>query len=223
MFWTTWLVESWKRKEAVIGHKWLMRDFQDKTTERSEFKATLDVDVQTKKKWMVSVKQTYLRSIFVGIPVASFFVLLVILVQGAQRYWRDRNDAVYMDEATGKPAVPIYLKYLPSVFNSVAIGVFGTVYKKVALWLAENENHRQQNDFENSLVGKIYMFQFINAYISNYIFAFYYRDFYKVAYNLVIIIVCIQVGNNVVEWATDFFLTSRKINGIATKYSEKIG
>ena len=61
MFWTTWLVESWKRKESLIAHKWLMRDFQDSTTERKEFKAAIDVDVQTKKKWMVSVRNTYLR------------------------------------------------------------------------------------------------------------------------------------------------------------------
>ena len=33
-FWVTWLVESWKRKESMIAHKWLMRDFQDSTTER---------------------------------------------------------------------------------------------------------------------------------------------------------------------------------------------
>ena len=61
MFWSTWLVESWKRKQAVIGHKWLMRDYNDTTSQRYDFKAALDVDVQTKKKWMVSVVHTYLH------------------------------------------------------------------------------------------------------------------------------------------------------------------
>jgi len=50
-FWMTFLVESWKRKEAVIAHKWLMRDFADSTTERQQFRYNLDIDVDTKKQW----------------------------------------------------------------------------------------------------------------------------------------------------------------------------
>lgn len=71
----------------------------------------------------------------------------------------------------------MYLKYLPSVFNTLAIGVFGTIYKKVAIYLADKENHRQGHDYEDSVINKIYTFQFINAYISNYIYAFWLRDF----------------------------------------------
>jgi len=59
-FWMTWLVESWKRKESMIAHKWLMRDFADSTTERTQFEYALDIDVSTRKKWMESVKDSYL-------------------------------------------------------------------------------------------------------------------------------------------------------------------
>ena len=152
MFWTTWLVESWKRKESVIAHKWLMRDFQDSTTERKDFKAALDVDVQTKRKWQISVRNTYVRSIFVGIPVSLFFIACVVAVQVAQRLWRISNDEKY----GGK--VPLHIKYIPSVFNSFFIALFGAIYKQVALWLVKNENHRQTNDYENSLINKIYLF-----------------------------------------------------------------
>jgi len=71
----------------------------------------------------------------------------------------------------------MHLKYLPSVFNSLFITLFGTIYKRVAIFLADKENHRQGPDYEDSLINKIYTFQFINAYISNYIYAFWLRDF----------------------------------------------
>ena len=220
MFWTTWLVESWKRKESLIAHQWLMRDFQDSTSERKEFKAALDLDVHTKKKWMVSVRNTYARTICIGIPVSGFFIACVVAVQVLQRMWRIHNDKTYDVDNGG--SVPLHIKFLPSFFNSFAIAFFGGIYKKVALWLVDNENHRQGGAYENSLINKIYMFQFINAYISTYLFCFWLRDFYNAMYNLVIVIVCIQVGNNVVEWATDACLTRRKIAKVRDMHAEKV-
>lgn len=40
-------------------------------------------------------------------------------------------------------------------------------------------------DFENSIVEKIYKFQFVNTYISNFVYIFYYQDFQKLQINLV--------------------------------------
>ena len=220
MFWTTWLVESWKRKESVIAHKWLMRDFQDSTTERKDFRAVLDVDVQTKRKWMQSVRNTYLRTLLVGIPVSLFFIACVVAVQVVQRMWRIRNDEVYGVADGG--SVPLHIKYIPSVCNSVAISFFGAIYKQVALWLVNNENHRQTTDYEDSLINKIYQFQFINAYISTYLFAYWIQDFYNASYNLVIVIVGIQFGNNLFEWFSDAFGTQRKINAVRAKYEERV-
>jgi len=81
MFWTTWLVESWKRKENVIAHQWLMRDFQDSTGQRKQFRAALDLDVHTKQKWGKSVRNTYMRQLCIGIPVSGFFIACVVAVQ----------------------------------------------------------------------------------------------------------------------------------------------
>ena len=47
MLWTTYFVESWKRKENKIGDMWLMRDYEDPTTEREDFRAALNIDKET--------------------------------------------------------------------------------------------------------------------------------------------------------------------------------
>ena len=134
--------------------------------------------------------------------------------------WRIRNDEVYGVADGG--SVPLHIKYIPSVCNSVAISFFGAIYKQVALWLVNNENHRQTHDYEDSLINKIYQFQFINAYISTYLFAYWIQDFYNASYNLVIVIVGIQFGNNLFEWFSDAFLTQRKINAVRAKYEERL-
>ena len=38
MIWITLFHESWKRKQNYIGNEWLVRDFEDETTERNDFK-----------------------------------------------------------------------------------------------------------------------------------------------------------------------------------------
>lgn len=48
ILWTTYFVESWKRKQNKIADMWLMRDYEDPTLEREEFKAAYYIDLETK-------------------------------------------------------------------------------------------------------------------------------------------------------------------------------
>ena len=47
---------------------------------------------------------------------------------------------------------------------------------------------------ENSIIDKIYNFQFVNTYISNFVYIFYYQDFKKLQMNLVTVMVGKQIG-----------------------------
>ena len=61
LLWTTLFVESWKRKEAKIADMWLMRNFEDPTQEREDFKAAYYIDQETKKTDKTSRFNTYNR------------------------------------------------------------------------------------------------------------------------------------------------------------------
>ena len=37
----------------------------------------------------------------------------------------------------------------------------------------DNENHRYVSSHENSMINKVYMFQFVNTYISNFVIIIY--------------------------------------------------
>ena len=64
LLWTTLFVESWKRKENKIADMWLMRDFEDPTQEREDFKAAFYIDQETKRTDKISRFNTYNRQVF---------------------------------------------------------------------------------------------------------------------------------------------------------------
>lgn len=47
MIWTTFFHESWKRKQNYIGNEWLVRNFEDATTERQDFQHETTIDPDT--------------------------------------------------------------------------------------------------------------------------------------------------------------------------------
>ena len=72
------------------------------------------------------------------------------------------------------------------------------------------------------MVGKWYMFQFINTYISNYIIAYWVRDMAALATNLVTILVFKQVGVNIAEFLQDKILIGRKIKKVKQHFEAKL-
>ena len=152
ILWTTYFVESWKRKESKIADSWLMRDFEDPTLEREEFKAAYFIDQETKSIDKMSRFNTYFRQVFVGIPISLFFIAAVIGTQVAMKMWQSSNVDEYGKE------IPYELKFTPSMVNVGLIFFYGFIYKIIAAKLVDWENHRFQTAYEDSLVNKMYMF-----------------------------------------------------------------
>lgn len=59
-----------------------------------------------------------------------------------------------------------------SIVNAVIIIILGSIYRVLARVLANWENHKYTEDWENSLITKVFAFQFVNAYISLFSIAF---------------------------------------------------
>ncbi|CAE7679401.1 Ano4, partial [Symbiodinium microadriaticum] len=50
--------------------------------------------------------------------------------------------------------------------------VFNFIYSKVADILTARENHRTDTEFEDSMISKLFLFQFVNSYASFFYIAF---------------------------------------------------
>jgi len=60
-----------------------------------------------------------------------------------------------------------------SIVNAVAIIILNMVYFKIAVALNNWENHRTDTDYEDALIAKTFVFQFVNSYIMLYYIAFF--------------------------------------------------
>lgn len=58
------------------------------------------------------------------------------------------------------------MKYpiIASVLNLLIIQTFGIAYKLIATALTEWENHRTETEFEDAVISKVFLFEFVNNY-----------------------------------------------------------
>ncbi|CAM9598929.1 unnamed protein product, partial [Ectocarpus sp. 8 AP-2014] len=61
---------------------------------------------------------------------------------------------------------------IPPLVNAVQIQVMNAFYGTVAIKLTDLENHRTDTEYEDNLIAKTFMFQFVNSYASLVYIAF---------------------------------------------------
>ena len=71
------------------------------------------------------------------------------------------------------------------------------------------------------MVNKIYMFNFVNMYISNFVYIFYYQDFKKLLNNLITIMVFKQLFYNIVEYVLLRCKVGWKISKVEKHFSKR--
>ena len=91
----------------------------------------------------------------VGYMISIVILIIVIAIVGAilylRKYLTDRNTP----QNGEKPS--LFYRGIPSLtatINAIQIVIFNMLYNKIALWLTKWENHRNQSDFESSLISK---------------------------------------------------------------------
>lgn len=99
--WTTWFVESWKRKENWLSNRWLVRDFAQTSFDRRKFQASLNVDSELRHAWKV-VKPNYTYYLL-SIPVSLIFMVLVIGLYIGIQFWQNNFIEKYVTQI--KPVV----------------------------------------------------------------------------------------------------------------------
>jgi anoctamin-10/anoctamin-7 len=62
-------------------------------------------------------------------------------------------------------------------------------YNRVALYLNGLENHRKETNYEDALIGKTFIFQFVNSYMSLFYIAFLKNEVCRVRHRFVLCVV----------------------------------
>jgi len=67
---------------------------------------------------------------------------------------------------------PLLEESVPVAFQAIAIQILNMVYKGMAFGMTDRGNHQTDTKYEDSLVGKLYLFTFVNSYTPLFFISF---------------------------------------------------
>ncbi|KAK3804908.1 MAG: calcium-activated chloride channel-domain-containing protein [Benniella sp.] len=165
--WSSMFVEYWKRKNSVLAYQWNTLDFEQRERARPEFKPTSTrISPVTGKKELYYPRYKQLVSIFISVMVVLISIAIVVVSVGSLLIFN-----VYLK---GKGQLGAYtISVVIALMNLVVILILGTVYATLAKILTDNENHRRLTQYEDALIIKRFLFDFVNFYSALVYIAFF--------------------------------------------------
>jgi len=165
--WSTLFTEFWKRKSSLYSLTWGVSNSDINALPRTQFigvKRLNPVD-NSPQIWDTSPAMARRRRL-ISYIVVFLMVLIVIIALGGLFILKHLSLKIE-DKST-----QMYATYGVSILNAVQIAVLNTIYRMVATWLNIWENHRTDIQYENSLITKVFLFQFCNSFASFIYIAF---------------------------------------------------
>ncbi|KAF9126169.1 Anoctamin-7 [Mortierella sp. 14UC] len=169
--WSALFVEYWKRKSAVLAYEWNTLDFEQQERARPEFKPTgTRISPVTGKRELYYPRYKQIVSILISIMVVLISIAIVIVSVGALMVF---NKFMKSDDEPGKGLSTYVTTVLTALLSLVVIVVLGSIYAKLAQILTDNENHKRLTQYEDALIMKRYLFDFVNFYSALVYIAFF--------------------------------------------------
>jgi len=154
IFWSVAFVDFWARAESRFRMAWGMTKFEQKAVARPEFVGEWTHDSVSglwteefsffKRAFRISAIYT-----FVMIWISSCVVLVIVVLTLRDANPNDLPTKVYL-----------------GMINAVMIFVFDMIYKFVSKYGNEWENHRTDQDYQNAMIMKSFIFKFVNSFAS---------------------------------------------------------
>ncbi|EQC34252.1 hypothetical protein SDRG_08454 [Saprolegnia diclina VS20] len=123
----------------------------------------LDPEVRTKRV-LASLLLIFALILLVIGAVASIFVFRIFAERGRPLYEYTTLNMNGKDVPLASP--------IASTLNAIQIQVMNGIYTTIAVRLNNYENHRTDTEYEDNLIAKTFLFQFVNSYASLFYIAF---------------------------------------------------
>jgi len=174
--WATFFLEYWKRKESETAMFWGTRGFEEQEQDRPQFFGDKKNSEITGQPETVFNPNEKMKRNLISQTFISFMILMVLTAVVSITVMKVIFNTVpsvtnTLDITLIGINIPFY-SILPSVANALQIQIMNFLYGGVAQRLNEYENHRTDTEFEDSLIGKTFVFQFINSYAALFYLAF---------------------------------------------------
>jgi anoctamin-10/anoctamin-7 len=179
-FWSTCFLESWKRRETKVALEAGMAGFEDAEAEsvsvRPQYKGKMVASRVNGKQVLVHDPMQKAKAVFVGILAVSSLTLIALVAVSFIVFfkfqWTQENADGTLTSGMETSDGFKYGGPLVTGINAVQIIVFGVIYEELAAVLNDMENHRTDTVYDDSLITKVFSFQFINSYTTMFYTAF---------------------------------------------------
>eukprot|EP00604_Paraphysomonas_vestita_P003315 CAMPEP_0174820228 /NCGR_PEP_ID=MMETSP1107-20130205/3919_1 /TAXON_ID=36770 /ORGANISM="Paraphysomonas vestita, Strain GFlagA" /LENGTH=426 /DNA_ID=CAMNT_0016035151 /DNA_START=1028 /DNA_END=2308 /DNA_ORIENTATION=- len=167
-FWSTLFLEFWKRKESTYAMRWGMTGFEEEEQVRPQFVGTKKLSPIDGKEYLYFNRSEEQQRAFQSSVVIWSFILIVIGTIAAIFSLKLVMNGVKALNPDGVQMGSI----IASILNSLQITILNAIYGDIAIQLTDYENHRTDTKYEDSLIAKTFLFQFVNSYASLFYIAF---------------------------------------------------
>jgi len=164
-FWAASFSERWKRRQATWAHRWDVSGFESEEEVRPQFRGE-KVKSDPLTGDLVSYVPVFrlVKKLIVSYTLVTTMVIAVVASVVAVMSFR-----LWLTSFSGSGAVA---SIVPAILDTIRIIVLGKIYERIATQLTEYENHRTQTMFEDQLIVKLFLFQFINTYTTLFYISF---------------------------------------------------
>ncbi|XP_053620466.1 anoctamin-8-like isoform X2 [Plodia interpunctella] len=209
VLWACVYLETWKRYSNVLAYKWGTLDQRDELLiePRPLFQGEMGTSVVTGRpepQYAAWRRRAWRHA--VSAPAALCCLALcaaaTLLLLRAQDWWETRI---------------VYLSWIPRAILAIIIAVEEEVYARIARWLNDKENYRLETKYENHLIVKIALFQFVNSFMSLFYIAFYLQDMDKLKEQLAVLLITRQVIGNLKESALPYLIENLRLAKICVE------
>ncbi|CAH0403409.1 unnamed protein product [Chilo suppressalis] len=203
VLWACVYLETWKRYSNVLAYKWGTLDQRDDllVEPRPLFQGEMGTSLVTgrpepqyapwrRRMWRHCVSFPVMV-VCLSVAAAATTVFL-----RAMDWWETRI---------------VYFTWIPRAFLAIIIAIEEELYARIARWLNDKENYRLETKYENHLIVKIALFQFVNSFMSLFYIAFYLQDMDKLKEQLAVLLITRQLIGNLKESALPYLIENLRL------------
>ncbi|XP_023170241.2 anoctamin-8 isoform X3 [Drosophila hydei] len=230
--WASLYLEAWKRYSVELAFRWGTLSTPPELLEppRPLYKGPLEENNVTGRlepkeapAWQRRAFRYLVSFPVIGLCLCVVFAVMFLMLRFQD--WLDHHKIPdrgiaqcmynlhkdWWDSKLPEDSVLCCLSVIPKVLLAGAITLMDEAYFKLAVWLNDRENYRLQSKYENHLIAKVALFQFVNSFLSLFYIAFYLRDEDKLKEQLAGLLISRQIIGNLRESAIPYVLEQWKL------------
>ena len=165
--WSMVFLSSWQRRANELRFLWGTDGFAAREAPRAQFRGLHVVNPETHRDDLIydpSKSSARYGRLAVGYMISFTYICFTIYCAIKATLIKDHNRLTPTEFAAASLTERYKFMAISAFLNLTIIAVYGAIYELIAEALTKWENHRTSTEYEDSVIRKNFLFQFVNNY-----------------------------------------------------------